>query len=644
MLIKLENIKEYNGFKLQSSVNLDEKIVVLTGRNGSGKTRLLEGIQNNSISFHLNDSLLERQGIRLVAQSSLIQPQASARYTDSNQQNQLTATLQYYHQIKSDFDTLTDTKTPSHHRRMMDGRGEEMGLDYESILRLATSIGRKLGKRASELTEDELILYYEEPSRNVLGAQNISAIVNQYIKRINTNKYNKYLKTQENEDVLFYSEGEFIKQFGDKPWILLNEILKNSFDGKFKFSIPDESSKSYSYQAELLQGLEETPVKVEHLSSGEKTLLWLALTLFNSQYYDSDMANVPKVLMLDEPDAFLHPKMVEKMYKVFKSFNKNFDSVILITTHSPTTVALAPSDNVYLVDDNYIKSIDKDTAVAELLDGVTQIAIDSKNRRQVYVESNFDADFYTIIFNELKLLGKVDPSISLNFIPSGAKVPEESLRNKLRQILDITDDALVNSFVNAINGEGDCVKVVASVESLSSDGATNVRGIVDFDKRNYARPVNVKTLANNYAYSIENLSLDPINIINLLNSKDDKKYSLEEISGENVSFNVWLKRKDLLQNSVDWYIAKVLGRESKRDADLEYVSGLSLKTDKEYLLHNGHDLEDKLVKDIFNELKGFFLRQNQSTLKVSIAKTSMRKLDGGFIPKKFLDVILEVQK
>lgn len=643
MLIKLENIKEYNGFKLQSSVNLDEKIVVLTGRNGSGKTRLLEGIQNNSISFYLNDSLLERQDIRLVAQSSLIQPQASAHYRDSNQQNQLIATLQYYHQIKNDFDTLTDTKTPSHHRRMMDGRGEEMGLDYQSILRLTTSIGRKLGKRASELTEDELILYYEEPSRNVLGAQNISAIVNQYIKRINTNKYNKYLKTQENEDVLFYSEGEFIKQFGDKPWILLNEILKNSFDGKFKFSIPDESSKSYSYQAELLQGLEETPVKVEHLSSGEKTLLWLALTLFNSQYYDSDMANAPKVLMLDEPDAFLHPKMVEKMYKVFKSFNKNFDSVILITTHSPTTVALAPSDNVYLVDDNYIKSIDKDTAVAELLDGVTQIAIDSKNRRQVYVESNFDADFYTIIFNELKLLGKVDPSISLNFIPSGAKVPEETLKNKLRQILDITDDVLVNSFVNAINGEGDCVKVVASVESLSSDGATNVRGIIDYDNKHNKRPENVKTLANNYAYAIENLSLDPINVIHLLHDTGKTEYSLESICGEKVSFNDWLENDALLQISVDWFIAKVLGRESKKDIDLKYISGLVLKTDSEYLLYEGHPLENKVVS-VFPDLRKSFINNNQSTLKVTIAKKSMCKIKGSFIPQSFLDVILEVQK
>jgi hypothetical protein len=38
--LKFEGTKEHKGFKLQGFVILDENIIVLTGRNGSGKTRI----------------------------------------------------------------------------------------------------------------------------------------------------------------------------------------------------------------------------------------------------------------------------------------------------------------------------------------------------------------------------------------------------------------------------------------------------------------------------------------------------------------------------------------------------------------------------------------------------------------------------
>lgn len=651
MQLRLGNIKEYNGFSLQNPVNFDDKIIVLTGKNGSGKTRILEGIQKSHISLHLSDSLLAQQDVKFVEQSNLGKPQPGAMYNDSHEHNRFTETLQFYDIIKKDFDAPFDPQKQANndvYRPMRDS----LALNYSSLYKLSYSIAKRLGKPASQLTHDDFNLFYEEPSVNILGTQNVSKIVNQYIKRLNQNDQNEFFHKEKNREVKFFSEKEFIDQFGDKPWVLINRILADTFDGKFQFSIPDESSHSYSYQAQLLQGNEKIPVNVEHLSSGEKTLLWLALTLFNSQYYEIEMAAAPKVLMLDEPDAFLHPKMVAKMYEVFKSFNENFDSIILITTHSPTSVALAPSDKVYLVNNNSISGISKDEAISELLDGVSQISISPENRRQVYVESHYDASFYTEIYLALmkRHESKLDKKVSLSFIPAGEKVSEDTLRQKLRVVLGITQDShpKVDEFVQAVNGVGSCDKVLAQVEALNKEGSNTVRGIVDWDGSNRKRPVKVSILAKGYAYAIDNLALDPVSVMYFMHLEGLNNASIKDFCGKDMHLDEWLASDEALQKSVDMFIEAVLGRASNNDAVLNYVSGRSLKIDREYLIpsngNNGHWIE-KQVKNAYPNLKSYDERGKDGALKKAIALKVMTKISrADFIPQGFEDILIEVQK
>lgn len=639
MTLKFEGVKEHKGFQLQGSFILDESILVLTGRNGSGKTRLLESIQNRSTAVYLNDALIEHhQDIRLVAQSSL-NPNFGANYNDAQYQNKITATLQLYDGIKNDLDLPYNQQK----KQQYDG-GRQGGLDYQSLFKLCISISKKTGKPASGLTHEDIMLHFEEPSRDVLGIQSISTIVNQYIKRRHKNEFNEWKRTQKGSDVQFFSENDFLKQFGNKPWVLINRILEDTFDGKFQFCIPDETLQSYTYQAQLLQGKDKTPVLVDHLSSGEKTLLWLALTLFNSQYYEFEIANAPKILLIDEPDAFLHPKMVLKMYQALKSFNCNFNSVVIITTHSPTTVALALSENVYLVENNVIKGIEKDCAISELLDGVTQISLNPKNRRQVYVESQYDVDVYQCLFSKLAHNSRViDSKISLSFVSSGPKMPKQQLIDKAKQVLGITDESTLNEFVEALNGIGNCVQVVGQVEALVENENDSVRGIIDWDLKNI--PSNgVSVFAEGYAYSIENVTLDPICILLLLHIDKAKYFTMSDICGSDTSWSDWLKNEKLLQESVDRYILKVLGRDNNKDSSLSYVSGVELLTDSEYLNMKGHDLE-KLVKIKYPELNSYCRKGKDGELKICIVNKSMVTLTNGkFIPNVYEQVLAAVQK
>ncbi|WP_323933827.1 AAA family ATPase [Aeromonas hydrophila] len=638
MQLKMEGNKAHNGFQLQTPTILNESILVLTGKNGSGKTRLLESIANRSVSIYINDIEIENKDISLVSHASL-NPNFGSNYNDTQYNNRITSTLHLYDQIKNDLQHPFDPMKYTNHRSLIDGP-----LDYESLFKLCVSISKRIGKPAHDLSHEDISLYFEEPNRNLLGIQNVSTIVNQYIKRKQRNEFNEWRNKEKGYDFKFLSEEDFIRQFGDKPWILINRIIEDTFDGKFLFNSPDETSQSYTYQAQLLQSKEQKPVPIEHLSSGEKTLLWLAITLFNSQYYNHDIVNTPKILLIDEPDAFLHPKMVLKMYQVFKSFNYHFNSVVIISTHSPTTVALAPSEIIYLVDDNSIELIEKDRAISELLDGVSQISLNPKNRRQVYVESQYDAEVYQCIFSHIAHTSNVvDPKITLNFISSGPKLPKQQIIDKATQILDINDMHLLDEFATSLIGVGNCVQVIGQVDALVENEHDTVRGIIDWDLKNKPS-AHISILAKGYAYSIENITLDPICILLLLHIDYSETYSIYDICGSNVSWRDWLQDEELLQESVDRYILKVLDRENNKDSHLKYISEVILLTDREYLEMNGHKLE-MLVKNKYPQLRSYCRKGRDGELKITIVNKSMISLTGGeYIPKVYEEVLASVQK
>ncbi|ELB8603637.1 AAA family ATPase [Vibrio cholerae] len=638
MEIEIKGSREHKGFIVQKTTVINQEIVVLTGKNGSGKTRFLESLQNQSSVISIDGVVVSNPDVMLVGHSAL-NPNFGGGYDDTQFQSKVTSTLQLFDRIKHEFDLPFDANKAQQYNR-----DRYSGLDYVSLYKLCNSISKAIGKRPSELLHDDIILHFEEPLRNVLGVQSISTICNQYIKRKNQNSFNEWRATTKGVDVKYLSDEDFILRFGDEPWVIINKILDDIFDSKFGFDIPDENSQSYTYQAQLIRKSDESIVGVDVLSSGEKTLLWLALTLFNSQYYDSEVVNSPKVLLLDEPDAYLHPKMVEKMYRVLQSFCKTYTSIVFISTHSPTTVALAPEDSIYIVSNNTVSPAAKDLAVSELLDGVTQISISPENRRQVFVESQYDADVYQAIYT--KLLSRsalLDPKISLTFVSSGPKMPAQQLKDKVKQILKISDNALIDEFVASINGIGNCSQVYGQVDSLTQSGNKFVRGIVDRDKSNKPKE-NVVVLAQDYAYSIENIVLDPICILLILHVEQPDLYKISDFCGKDVHWTEWLENKELLQLSMDGFIYSVLRKENKKDAIISYMSTLELKTDKDYLNHHGHQLEQKIIQE-YPKLKAFSRSGKDGELKSEIVRKSMINLTNGFfIPRVFESTLAKVQK
>lgn len=639
MSVTLEGIKDHNGFHLSKPFTHSGKILVLTGLNGSGKTRLLESIQNQSTTIKLDGEITTQQDIILLEQQKL-QPNFGQAYSDAQFQNKITSSLQLFDTVKSEFDAPLDNKFAQNQHRV---GLEDGGLPYDAMHRLCNSIGNHLEKSPSKLTHDEIRVHFEDHVPSVLGFQNVSAICNQYIQRKNVNDYNRYLAEIKKKDVAFLTDEQFLNRFRLKPWVTLNQIIKSTFDSKFLFTEPDETSQSYSYNATLIQQDNNQPVNIKFLSSGEKTLLWLALTLFNTQYYDPTIVKIPRILLLDEPDAFLHPKMVVKMYGTIETFSKNFLTTVFLSTHSPTTVALAPKDSTYVVTQNEITDVTKDEGVAQLLDGVTQISISPENRRQVFVESQYDANTFQSIFSHLMHKSDgIDPKISLNFVSSGPKMPEQQIKDKVKQILGEFDQDTLTDFVQSLNGVGNCDQVIGQVEALQQQNNETVRGVIDWDLKNTSTKY-IAVLSEGHAYSIENLTLDPICILLLLHIDNPKSMTMKMVCGADVNWSEWLECNSLLQESIDRFIKIILDTENAKDAEIHYVSKKTLQTDSRYLKMKGHPLE-ALVKSKYPALNSFARSGKEGELKYSIVSKSMINLTNGlFIPTAFESVLAALQ-
>src|SRR6218665_1169518 len=240
--MKLEIVfnTQYKGYKPKSPVIFDAPIIVLTGRNGSGKSRLLEGLQKSVYKATLNNEELKQADIRVVPHTALT-PRSGGDYDDSVHENKIRAILKDYDGMKHSplllHAGLGAANAPAH--PSLPARPGVMVQAGVAIDRVALSknimkISRQMKKPPNQLTHEDIKLNFEEPVSNVIGINDLSNTFNRYIKRLHQNKFNKF-RSSEGESIKYYSGEEFEALFGKRPWILLNEIIGDVFDEKFYF-------------------------------------------------------------------------------------------------------------------------------------------------------------------------------------------------------------------------------------------------------------------------------------------------------------------------------------------------------------------------------------------------------------------------
>jgi energy-coupling factor transporter ATP-binding protein EcfA2 len=356
------------------------------------------------------------------------------------------------------------------------------------------------------------------------------------------------------------SDDEFEERFGGPPWTLLDSIL-TLIGLDYAFVPPTGVTEHENYTAMLRHKRLGDEVRTEFLSSGEKTLLALAMSLYTGSQA-GEAIRLPKVLLLDEPDASLHPEMVQSLLRVAReTFVARHNVKVLLTTHSATTVALAPEESLHVMrrdsDPRLKKASNRDEALKSLTVGLSTLSVSIDNRRTVFVESEHDEGAYQELFRIVA--PSLQSEFSLDFVASGR------------------------------GGQGNCDAVKYLVSNLRSAGNSNVWGIVDRDMRQGAAD---GIVFNPERYSIENIVFDPLVFGAFL--LRDGIVSSEEL-GLDQGLRHFSLDADHAQSVIDTISTAVTLDGVDEMTAVEYAGGFTANVPTTWLNIRGHNLKDQLV-------------------------------------------------
>lgn len=364
-------------------------------------------------------------------------------------------------------------------------------------------------------------------------------------------------------------EEQILLELGRPPWEFVNEALASA---EFGYRIiPPENKLLKDYHVKVAADDSDTPLDLNDLSSGEKTILRTVLWLYNSKHNNI----FPKLFLLDEPDAHLHPSMTRQFIDVLKNvLVDQFKVRVILTTHSPSTVALAPEDSLFVMSREQPR-IRRPASKAEAVGLLTSgLVIVSPGTRFVLVEGEDDLNFYNAIRDVLADQGPskdqraLKPAPSLVFMPASAGKGSGKTaggKNAVTQWVEKFDAPPLNEIF---------------------------RGIIDLDGGNTGGP-RIRVLSR---YSIENYQLDPAVVFGVL-IEEQKAPSLSNIAvtpgDEHLLRTLPVSSLQTVVDYVARQIEPALGTLTAAEKSLvsvTFTSGIELSYPAWMLTKRGHDL------------------------------------------------------
>ncbi|UML92144.1 AAA family ATPase [Shewanella xiamenensis] len=605
--MKIEFINEYLSISDFDSYEIPE-FTLITGLNGSGKTHLLKAIETGSIRTNLkispninsrpiayfNYQTLAPNRIEPASSSNLIPYQGIlAKITE--EKNNLLAFIKA--QLLKNYNIIFSDNYFNYEKLEINTNILELGINVDSLNNINNSIKHQISQIAilirsnfrnildlSDLSDCDLLNAEHEKIINTPVINKADSIFSQSFSRAfllyhELVKFNKlveldHLNGDTNEPL---TEKEFINLHGTPPWEIANELFKDA--GLDFYLTHPEKYTTVTFSPQLKKISNNKIISIDTLSSGEKILMSFAICLLHSQN-SRNAALPPNLLLLDEIDASLHPQMSKQLLNVvINNIVKKQGINVIMTTHSPSTVALAPEESIYVKhsEDPKLQKSSKDEAINILTSGIPTLSININSRKNVFVESKSDEFRYSYIYDQLKTY--LQSPFSLNFIAMGSKKSTGE---------DI--------------GSG-CKNVITMVDKLRKAKNNNIYGLIDWDTDSKRTSNNhIQVLGYGKWHAIENCILDPL-ILLLYLLDHSPKIANKFIEDDNIHYNNLLtSEKSIIQSAVNRLQTFILGinvsNENKDSIEFEYRGGIKLSISKVYAHYRGHDLAELITEKI----------------------------------------------
>ncbi|WP_346320318.1 AAA family ATPase [Chitinophaga sp. YIM B06452] len=613
---------------------------VITGKNGSGKTQLLEAIQLSknaasgsqpfSVTLYPNPQTIHFSGLGNfplgnVSLDTLQQPVSQILTTfnslDARERKKILAPVfqkavtiaelieNDWERIQEIFEATNDHEfyakfslafTDHYHNPHDHENHKRIFVNYmtnnRKNLEAIFAVCELQQKDFLDLIEADFKEYtlHEKflDNRHVFESK-IELIFLAYAKRRFENDYKYYRKLNYADTNSAVSDTEFLAA-NPAPWDQLNQILADiKVDLQFVGIDPGAITNTTQYHLHFTKPSITDHITFATLSSGEKIIVGLVLGLFTSNYYD-DLV-MPDLIIFDEPDAHLHPELTQLLINVLHdTFVSKYGKHVIITTHSPSTVALSPEESLFQMEnapDTALKKISKDEALILLTGNIPTLSINYKNHRQVFVESITDLEYYQTIYSKYSSNEKLPHKL---YFISGSR-----------------------------RGKTNSDWVTNMVQQIRNSGNTTAFGILDWDLKNPSTSY-IPVHGEKQYYSLENVILLPLYVAVYFLSKNGAHNIYSELSFD-ASYNFYAigeESPDRLQQISNWVISKVTT--SNRGLNLSgtkravtFLNGKSIQIPVEFLDSQGHALQ-AYYKKAFNVLDPFIkegdLQQHFSVL------------------------------
>ena len=260
---------------------------------------------------------------------------------------------------------------------------------------------------------------------------------------------------------------------GQAPWEAFNQIGEML---NFKFELDEPRIDEKKFDVRLRDKDRKVFISPDSLSSGEKVIF----SLFVAMYTTHSQEHLPGLIIFDEPDAYLHPSLCGTMLRVIRDVLIGEHNIkVIMTTHSPTTVAILPEPSLYCMHDGVMEKVTKQKAILSLTAGLNTISVYYENVKQVFVEADNDNLFLSQVYHHAMAAGELVDDINLKFVNVGDKK------------------------------DGGCATVKKVVNDLAGADNKTVYGIIDFDGKNNSSG-RIKVLGGGGRYAIDNYLVDPL--------------------------------------------------------------------------------------------------------------------------------------
>ncbi|PIF33851.1 putative AbiEii toxin of type IV toxin-antitoxin system [Flavobacterium sp. 9] len=367
--ISIKLNEKYKSFDESFETELEGDLIILSGINGSGKSQIINIINGKENKTQITSP---NSSINRTSQTSSLSTLNISRKVLINDIEIKNHEIEYKsfkdniaipEIIKSTSNTNNTSINEAYRQYKLGKLNPEINKSYAtSCLQAIKILGNFYNPDSFEIPED--IFKYELRKGGFIWKND--DVFTDFIGNI---FYNYALEVAQGQQETGKKGGAAFnaETLGPAPWNELNQLFDFlKFDYRFKNSYEvkygELNETPHLYQIDSTGKIIETEDRsLEHLSDGEKTIISLCfISLKRIENVDK------KLLLFDELDAVLNPSLINSFFSVIEKYFIHKGITVILATHSPATISLAPEYTSYYevfkksISESRIYKIDRD--------------------------------------------------------------------------------------------------------------------------------------------------------------------------------------------------------------------------------------------------------------------------------------------